>query len=34
MISYQNYELKDLVIKMLDKTLPNNEYNLKQFSIN
>lgn len=34
MISYQNYELKDLVIKILDKTLPNNEYNLKQFSIN
>lgn len=33
-ISYQNYELKDLVIKAGERILPNTEYNLKSFSIN
>lgn len=33
-ISYQNYGLKDLIIKAGERILPNNEYNLKNFSIN
>ena len=33
-ISYQNYGLKDLVIKAGERILPNTEYNLKSFSIN
>lgn len=33
-ISYQNYGLKDLVIKAGERILPNTEYNLKNFSIN
>lgn len=30
-ISYQNYGLKDLVVKAGERVIPNNEYNLKNF---
>lgn len=33
-ISYQNYGLKDLIIKIGERIIPNNEYNLKNFCIN
>lgn len=32
-ISYQNYEIKDLVIKAGDRIIPNVEYNLQSFYI-